>query len=150
GHPALLVSSPALRDVAARHHLLYPAPGVSGLAWAKGRPAAVERALRASNLHPFYLTTPAELTRRASVAAAKRSYRYVSIDRVALSLLTLVALLLYLQARQRSQLISSAFARRMGLTRHADTGAVAFEAAAVMVFSGLLGGGVAALVAQAV
>jgi hypothetical protein len=110
----------------------------------------VERALAASNLHPFYMTTPGEITRSPSVAAAMRSYRYVRIVGVALSLLTLVALLLYLQVRQRSQLISSAFARRMGLTRRWDTGAVAFEAAIVMLFAGLLGGGVAALVAQAV
>jgi len=150
GHPALLVSSQALRDVATRNHLLYPAPGVTGLVWAKGRTADVERALAASNLYPFYLTTPAEILQSPSVAAAKRSYRYVRIVGVALSLLTLVALLLYLQARQRSQLISSAFARRMGLTRRADTGAVAFEAAIVMLFSALLGGGVAALIAQAI
>ncbi len=150
GRPALLVSSKALRDVAVRNHILYPAPGVSGLVWAKGVPAVVERALRASNLHPFYLTTPEEITKSASVAAAKRSYRYVRVVGIALSLLALVALLLYLQARQRSQLISSAFARRMGLRSRADTWAVAFEAAIVMLFAGLLGGGVAALVAQAV
>jgi hypothetical protein len=150
GHPALLVSSRALRAVAARNHLLYPAPGVTGFVWAKGETAAVERALAASNLYPFYLTTPGEITRSPSVAAAMRSYRYVRIVGVALSLLTLVALLLYLQARQRSQLISSAFARRMGLTRRSDTGAVAFEAAIVMLFAGLLGGGLAALIAHAI
>ncbi|HST18494.1 MAG TPA: FtsX-like permease family protein [Gaiellaceae bacterium] len=150
GYPALLVSSEALRAGAARNHIPYPAPGVTGVVWAKGRPAVVERALAASTLYPFYLTTPGAITRSASVAAALRSYRYVRIVGVALSLLTLVALLLYLQVRQRSQLISSAFARRMGLTRRSDTGAVAFEAAIVMLFAGLLGGGVAALIAQAV
>lgn len=150
GHPALLVSSKALRDLAARRHFLYPAPGVSGLVWAKGRPTVVERALEDSNLHPFYLTTPEEITRSPSVAAAKRSYRYVGLVGIALSFLALVALLLYLQARQRSQLISSAFARRMGLTPRSDTTSVAFEAATVMVFAGVLGGGVAALVARTV
>ena len=150
GHPALLVSSGALRELAARKHILYPAPGVTGLVWAKGPAATVERALQASNLHPFYLTTPGELERSASVEAAKRSYRYVGVVGVALSALGLVALLLYLQSRQRSQLIASAFARRMGLGGLADAGAVAFEAAAVVLFAGLLGGAVAALVAQTI
>ncbi len=150
GRPALLVSSEALRDLAVRNHILYPAPGVSGLVWAKGPPVAVERALAASNLHPFYMTTPEAITKNPAVSAAKRSYRYVRVVGVALSFLALVALVLYLHARQRSQLISSAFARRMGLRSSADTWAVAFEAAIVMLFAALLGGGVAALVARAI
>ena len=150
GRPALLVSSTALRDQSVSRHILYPAPGVTGLVWAKGAPAAVERALAASNLHPFYMTTPEEFTKGASVAAAKRSYRYVRTVGVVLSLLALVALLLYLQARQRSQLVSSAFARRMGLRARADLGAVAFEAATATAFAAAVGGGVAALVARVV
>jgi hypothetical protein len=67
---------------------------------------------------------------------------------IAAAVLSLVALLLYLQARQRSQLIASALARRMGLGAVADAVAVALEAASIVLFATVAGGATAAVTAR--
>jgi putative ABC transport system permease protein len=82
-----------------------------------------------------------------SVAAARRSYRFVTIIAAVAGVLALVTLLLYLQARQRSQRIATALARRMGLGRVADAGALALEAGAVAAVAAVVGGLVAVLAA---
>lgn len=139
GRPALLVSRAALRRIARREGFLDPGPGSSGLIWAKGPTVRVERALLASNLAPAFLTTPAHILEDGAVRAAERSYRFVTAIGIAAAVLSLVALLLYLQARQRSQLIASALARRMGLSPLADATAVALEAVAIVAFAAVVG-----------
>jgi hypothetical protein len=139
GRPALLVSRAALRRFARREGFLDPAPGATGLIWAKGPPALVERALLASNLAPGFMTTPSHILEDGSVRAAERSYRFVRAIGIAAGVLSLVALLLYLQARQRAQLIASALAQRMGLAPLADAAAVALEAAAIVAFAAIAG-----------
>jgi ABC-type antimicrobial peptide transport system permease subunit len=57
--------------------------------------------------------------------------------------LALLALLLYLQARQRSQLIASAIVARMGLDRRRDAAALGLEAGGVVLVAGIVGAGVA-------
>jgi ABC-type antimicrobial peptide transport system permease subunit len=64
------------------------------------------------------------------------------------ALLALAALLLYLYARERSQLLAGAFLRRMGLTRRAEAASLAVEAAALVACAGAVGT-FAALVAAA-
>jgi hypothetical protein len=143
GRPALLVSRAALRRAARRAGILDPGPLTSGALWAKGPPSAVERALVRSNLGVTYLTTRGTVLLDATVAAARRSYRYVETIGVMSAALSLLALLLHLHARQRSQLIASLFARRMGLHRRTDAAAVALEAAALLLVATLVGGAAA-------
>ena len=143
GRPALLVSRSALRRLARRVHILDPAPQAEALVWAKGPPKLVERLLATSPLAPVFMTTPAHILADASVAAAERSYRFVKLIGGAAAVLSLLALLLYLQARQRSQLIASALVRRMGLRPFADASALAIEAAAIVLFAAMVGGAVA-------
>ena len=139
GRPALVVSRAALRRIAHHVGILDPGPLASGLVWAKGRPSAVEPALVRSNLAVTYLTTRNVVLRATSVTAAGRSYRYVEAIGVVSAVLSLLGLLLYLHARQRSQLIASLFARRMGLRRSTDTAAVALEAAVLLLLAGVVG-----------
>ena len=146
--PALLVSRVALRRAAHRAGVLDPGPQAGGLLWAKGPPRIVEPALIASNLAPAYLTTPSHILDDPSVGAAERSYRYVKAIGIAAAVLSVVALLLYLQARQRSQLIASALVRRMGLAARSDAVAVALEAGAIVAFATVIGGAVAAFTAR--
>jgi hypothetical protein len=148
GRPALLVSRQALRARARRDHFLEPAPQASGVIWAKGPVHVVEPALVGSTLRPAWLTTPAHILEDPSVAAARRSYRFVKLIGAAAAVLSLIALLLYLQARQRSQSIASALVRRMGLRATADAGALALEAAAIVLFAGIVGGAVATAAAS--
>ncbi|HEY6962740.1 MAG TPA: hypothetical protein VI408_12700 [Gaiellaceae bacterium] len=148
GRPAYLVPRAALRTAAARLHFLEPAPLANGLLWAKGDPARIIPLLTASNLAPTYLTTLDHIASDPSVAAAKRSYGYVKVIGAAAAALALVALLLYLQARQRAQLIASALVRRMGIGAAADAAAVALEAAVVVAFAAIVGAAAAVAAAR--
>jgi putative ABC transport system permease protein len=129
GRPALVVSAHALAAAAARGHVPYPGPGAQGLLWAKGSPRTLIPRLAASSLYPFYLTTISHIREDGSVVASERSFRYVRAIGEVAGALSLLGLLLYLQARQHGQRIASAFARRMGLGSAGDAGALATEGA---------------------
>ncbi|HEX3807772.1 MAG TPA: FtsX-like permease family protein, partial [Gaiellaceae bacterium] len=150
GRPGVLVSRAVLARFARRDGFLEPAPSATGLIWARGDARTVEAALVPSNLEPVYPTTPAHISDDPSVAATERSYRYVRLIGAAAALLSLVALLLYLQARQQAQLIATALTRRMGLTRTQDLLAVALEAAVIVAFAAIAGAAVATATARPV
>lgn len=143
GRPALLVSRAALRRVAAAHHIVDPGPFAGGLIWARGVPKQIEGPLLASNIYPSFITTFAHVRADSSVRTGKRSYGYLRTIGGGAVLLALLALLLYLQARQRDQVLAGALLRRMGRRRGADTAAVALEAGALVVLAFLVGLGVA-------
>ena len=143
GRPALLVSRAALHRVARKAKILDPPPLATGYVWAKGDPHVIEPVLDSSALAPAYVTTLAHIYDNASVGAAKRSYRYVKVIGGAAAVLALVALLLYLQARQRAQLIASALVARMGLSRRRDAAALAVEAGGIVLVAGVVGAAVA-------
>ena len=148
GRPALLVSRAALQRAARKAKILDPPPLATGYLWAKGDPHAILPVLETSALAPAYLTTLSHIYDNASVGAAKRSYRYVKVIGGAAAVLALVALLLYLQARQRSQLIASALVARMGLRRRRDAAALALEAGSIVLLAGVVGAAVAAAAAS--
>src|SRR5207245_474048 len=62
---------------------------------------------------------------------------------IAAGVLVLLGVLLYLQARQRGQVITSAIARRMGLTRGAETLSLCLELTAILLFAAVIGGAIA-------
>jgi hypothetical protein len=143
GRPALLVSRAALHRVARTARILDPPPLATGYVWAKGDPRRILPMLEASALAPAYLTTLSHIYDDASAGAAKRSYRYVKVIGGAAAVLALLALLLYLQARQRSQLIASAIVARMGLDRRRDAAALGLEAGGIVLLAGVVGAAVA-------
>jgi hypothetical protein len=146
--PALLVSHPLLAMTAKRLGIVDPPPGAGGLLWARGSPSKIEPVLEASDLAPFFLTTPNHIRENGSVVAAERSYSYVRAIGAAAGVLALVSLLLYLQARQRSQRIASALAARMGLGSSGDATALALEAGLAVLFAATIGGLVAVAAAR--
>jgi putative ABC transport system permease protein len=148
GRPALLVSRAALHRAARDAKILDPPPLATGYLWAKGDPHTILPVLDTSALAPAYLTTLSHIYDDASVGAAKRSYRYVKVIGGAAAVLALMALLLYLQARQRAQLIASALVARMGLSRSRDAGALALEAGGIVLLAGVVGAAVATAAAS--
>jgi hypothetical protein len=147
GRPALLVSRAAFHRAAHKAKILDPPPLATGYLWAKGDPHTITPVLEASQLAPAYLTTLSHVYDNASVAAARRSYRYVRVIGAAAAVLALVALLLYLQARQRSQRIASALVARMGLSPRRDVATVALEAGGIVLLADIVGAAVAAAAA---
>ncbi len=95
--------------------------------WATGPPARVESALAASTLSPMYLTAVAEFGRSQEIQNITRTYGFLRIVAFGIVLLSLVALMLYLSGRERSQLVTSAFLRRMGMTQLRQASSVALE-----------------------
>jgi hypothetical protein len=150
GRPAILLSRDVLRRVAARAHILDPGPGAGGLIWARGNPRQIEGPLLASNIDPAFLTTFNLIRGDPSVRAGKRSYGYLRAIGGGAVVLALLALLLYLQARQRGQIVASALLRRMGMRARTDTAAIGLEAASIVVLAFAVGLVVAALAAHLV
>lgn len=115
--------------------------------WVKGPPVAVERALGRTNLHAYYVSSAKRILDSADVATVTRTYGFLRAIAVAAGVLAFVALLLYLQARQRSQSIANAFLKRMGMGQAAQGASLALEASALVLFATLLGAGSALLAA---
>jgi hypothetical protein len=143
GTPALVVSSAGLRTAVERAGLSFPLGGAIGYAWVRGPVAPASRALTNSALAAFYVTGVAHILDSGPVRATTRSYRLLRVVAGAAGGLSLLALLLYLQARRRTQLIASALLQRMGLANSRGIAAVAIEAAGIALCAGVVGAAVA-------
>ena len=102
--------------------------------WVKGEPTGAARAL-ASSASAYPTFTAEELRRGPSISAFTRTFGFLKSLGVAAAALTLVAALLYLQARQRNRIVASALARRMGLSASAHRLAVALELGGMLLTS---------------
>jgi putative ABC transport system permease protein len=151
GVPLLVTSSKALDGAAARTHLYDPL----GVPWtyvlAKGPPEQAMRALEsAPGLGAYYPASIETFLRNPDVLLATRTFSFMRTVAIGAAALVLVALLLYLQARQRSQAIASALARRMGFGRRGETLSLALELGAILAFAGVVGGAIAVAAAAPV
>ena len=118
--------------------------------WATGPPAQVEAALAASSLDPSYMTAVAEFSHSPDVQNITRTYGFLRIVAFGLVLLSLIALMLYLSGRGRSQLVTSAFLRRMGMTQHSQAVSVALESSVLVAIATVVGLGAALITAGAI
>jgi putative ABC transport system permease protein len=143
GTPMVVVGSDALRQAAARAHLVAPIEQPQSFAWATGPPAAAARALAADPLHATYVTTVDSFTADPDVKLAERMFRYMRVIAVAAAILVLAGLLLYLQARQRTQTVGLALAERMGLRGRTFVLSLVLELSAITLVAAAVGGAVA-------
>jgi putative ABC transport system permease protein len=148
--PLVITSFDALRTATAKAHVFDPLDVTQTYLWAKGPPDDVARALDAAGVDTYYMTTVDDFRESPDVTLATRTYSYLRTIAIASGVLVLIGLLLYLQARQRSQTIASALGRRMGLSRAAETLSLCLEVAGILAFSGLVGAAVAIAAAQPV
>ncbi len=118
--------------------------------WATGPPARVAAALARSSLAPMYLTQVAEFSRTPAVANITRTYGFLRIVALAIVLLALVALMLYLNGRERSQLVTSAFLRRMGFAQPRQACSVALESSVLVAVATVVGLAAAVITAGAI
>ena len=142
GIPLAITSYRALNELEARRKDFDSLGVLNTYVWGKGPPAHVARALTA--LEPTYPPSSIDTYLRApDVVLATRTFTFMRMIAIGVGVLALLGLLLYLQARQRSQAIASALARRMGLTRGAELLSLCLEVAAILAFAAVVGGGVA-------
>ena len=132
-----------MRQAVKRAHLFSPLGEACTYVWAKGPPGPTGRALVASPLEAYFVTTVDTFRKDPDVLLATRTFGYMRTIAIASGLLVLVGLLLYLQARQRSQAIASALAGRMGLRRRTEILSLALELGAIASFAAFVGGTVA-------
>jgi len=148
GEPLLVVPAARLTSAARVAALGDPLDGASAYVWARGPPQPVERALARSALAPLYLTSVDDFLNRDDLTIGERAYTFLRVIALGAAVLALVALLLYLRARSRSQLLTSVLMSRMGIRRSQQAAAASVEGAALIAFAAIVGV-VAALVTSA-
>jgi hypothetical protein len=137
--PLLVVPVGRLTKAAQTASLSNPLDGASAYVWARGSPPAVERALARSPLAPLYLTSVDDFLNRDDLTIGERAYNFLRVIALGAAVLALVALLLYLRARSRSQLLTAALMSRMGIHPPQQAAAAAVEGAALIAFASILG-----------
>jgi putative ABC transport system permease protein len=148
GVPLVVVAHDALDAAAARAHVLNPLGVTQSYIWVNGPPKQVSQALEAPPFEATFLTSVDEFRHDPDVLLARRTFTYLRLITAAAGALVFIGLLLYLQARQRSQAVASALAARMGLSRRAETLSLSIELAAIALFAAVLGGLTALLTAK--
>ena len=93
------------------------------------------------------MTSVDDFLENADLTTAARTYGFLRVIALGAALVALVALLLYLHARSRSQLVTSALLSRMGMRESRQAASVALEAAALVTFAAVAGAGSALLAA---
>ena len=116
-----------------------PYDAANAYVWVRGPALPVTRALERASPAPDYITTVHHFLQTADLGTATRTYGYVRLVALGAALVALVALLLYLHARARSQLVTAALLERMGLGAARRTLAMAIEAAALVGFAAAIG-----------
>ncbi len=149
GRPQLVVPTTALREALRRIGLTDLSQTEVAFVWGRGDPVLVKRALARSTLAPAFLSTAQELANRSDVQTIKRTYGFLRVIAIGSGAFVLVALLLYLHARQRSGLLAHAFLRRMGMSARALTAANVLEAVGLVVFAVFFGDAAGLISAQA-
>lgn len=111
--------------------------------WIKGEPSAVRRALVAQGYTDNdWIVTTDEILDKPVFVAVRRSFAFLQILGLGSSLIVVLGLLLYLQARQAQRTLSLALAERMGLTRRSHLIALAVELAATLLIALVVGSAV--------
>lgn len=95
--------------------------------WVRGDPERVTEALGRLGFLPTDLLTTAQVLGQPAYLAATRTFRILQAIGLASALLAAIAILLYVQARQRSRAVATALSSRMGLSRSAQMRATLIE-----------------------
>jgi putative ABC transport system permease protein len=148
GVPLVITSTDALGAITARLRLANPLGITTTYVWAKGPPAPIEQALAQTSIDPNSLVSVDTYLKNSDFLLATRALSYMRILGFAAAALVLIGLMLYLQARQRSQAIASALARRMGLRRDSEIISLWLELAGIAFFAGAVGATIASAGAE--
>jgi len=152
GRPLVVADAALVERFAASAGVSSPlaAAGNATELWAKGPTAAVASAFAASDTHPFPVVTAEEVRDTPSITAVTRTFGFLKSLGVGAGLLAVVGLVLYLQARQRSRIVSYALSRRMGLANGSHRVSLALEVGTMLLAALAIGAVLALAAAQLV
>jgi hypothetical protein len=132
GHrPLLVVSSEGLADVYGRGNPLVASNSRAEL-WIRGPTGPAVDAVGALDITPFQVMTAEEIEDIPYVAAVIHTFVVLNSLSLAAAILVVAALLMYLEARQRSQLVAYGLSSRMGMTSAAQARALTLEIGAML------------------
>jgi putative ABC transport system permease protein len=100
--------------------------------WIEGERDDALQAAADNDIPVGLIRTSQEVLNLPTLASVSWAFDLLRALGVAAGAIALVAVLLYMQARQRSTVVSYAMARRMGLSRNQHARALAFEIAAIL------------------
>jgi len=108
--------------------------------WTAGDPKPVLSALGTVGLYPSAVTTAASVAKTPAFLALSWLFGFLESLGIMTGLLALVALLMYMESRQRSREVSYSLATRMGLSSKDHRRSVALEIGAMLGTAFVIGG----------
>ena len=118
---------------------LHYSPGASTEFWVKGDPDRASAALRTLKYSPYLILTADQVKDIPEIAAAIGSFLVLNGLGLIAALLVVLGMLMYLQARQRSQVVSYGLSLRMGMSHSAHRRSLTAELGAMLCFSYAIG-----------
>ena len=150
GVPVVVADRGAFLAATRKRGLFDPLNDPPTYIWAKGPPTAVTQMLTAPPIEAAFVSSVDAFRKQPDVLAATRAFSYMRLVALASGVLVFLGLLLYLQARQRSQAVASSLAARMGLRRRTEILSLAIELGAITLVAAVVGGVVAVAAASPV
>jgi putative ABC transport system permease protein len=117
--------------------------------WGRGDPAEVIDAFSTLDLPPYQIVTAAETMDIPSIAAVVNTFLALNALGLGAAILVVGALLMYLQARERSRLVAHGLSLRMGMTDGTHRRSMLIETTSLLTSSYAVGLVVALVVAVA-
>jgi predicted lysophospholipase L1 biosynthesis ABC-type transport system permease subunit len=114
-------------------------PGASTEFWVKGDPDRASAALRTLTYPPYFILTADQVKDIPEIAAAIGSFLVLNGLGLIAALLVVLGMLMYLQARQRSQVVSYGLSLRMGMSHSAHRRSLTAELGAMLCCSYAIG-----------
>jgi putative ABC transport system permease protein len=132
---------------AAGAHNPFDDPGTETTFWVKGETHAAARALQ-TQARPYTMLTAEEARHTPTVRAVTNTFAFLKALGLGAGCLAAVGLVLYLQVRQRSRVVSYTLSRRMGLSDRRHLASLLLELGALLVSSLAIGAALGLLAAR--
>lgn len=145
-NPLIVVDESALSERLERAGaLLNPLTqtGSSTELWIRGDPEAVRTALLEAEVPTYLVVTAEQVQDIPQVAAVIDTFVVLNVLGIVAAALTFVGILMYLQARERSGVVSYALSTRMGMSHGQHRRAMVLELGAMLLFAFAVGAGLA-------
>jgi hypothetical protein len=109
--------------------------------WVKGDPARAEAALRRSGIPSSLVVTAPQVKEVPEFVASLSALHVLEALGLAAAVLVIGGLLMYLQSRERSQLVTFGLSHRMGLSRSRYGRSLALELGAILLLAYVVASG---------
>lgn len=142
-HPLIVVDGEALAAAFADATNPLNNTNASRQLWVRGDPQQAVAALTALAFPPYLVLTADEVASIPAIATAIQTFLVLNALGLAAALLVIAGTVMYLQARQRSQVVSYGLSLRMGMTERTYRRAIMLEFGTMLAVAAIVGTGLA-------